>query len=175
IQILPEEVKKVIEKRLVEGVKPSYRRTEADTRTVDELIVFLNEKIDKPFDEFFRYVNRHDVYRKESYPEVFPEFYNLISSYVPDYLIWGKTDLLDIQDKTTKSLLNFLLDQKEVTNNNQEYNSQAQKVFSQIHQMFSESYHSMDIKFKYEFFNKYKDMLHETNFTLDFFESIMFL
>src|SRR5690606_24855146 len=48
IQILPEEVKKVIEKRLVEGVKPSYRRTEADTRTVDELIVFLNEKIDKP-------------------------------------------------------------------------------------------------------------------------------
>ncbi len=40
-------------------------------------------------------MNRHDVYRKESFPEVFPEFWEHIKAYQPDNLKMGEYDPFD--------------------------------------------------------------------------------
>jgi len=45
-----------------------------------------------PFSEFFRLINRHDVYRKESFPEVFPEWWEVIKTYCPHDVIMGKEE-----------------------------------------------------------------------------------
>ncbi|MCO5229649.1 MAG: twitch domain-containing radical SAM protein [Chitinophagales bacterium] len=96
IQILPKEIKNIIKDRLENQLEVTFKMSPSDTRTIDELVTYLeNEVENKPFSEFFRYVNRHDVYRNESYPEVFPEFWNLIKVYQPEDLQMGKYDIKD--------------------------------------------------------------------------------
>jgi len=76
--------------------------SEQETRTIEELVTFLNEDVEKPFDEFFRYVNRHDTFRQESYPTVFPEFYEVIKSNEPEGIDWTLTGFADITKRAIK-------------------------------------------------------------------------
>lgn len=101
VQVLPKEIKEVIEDRLRNYVHITYEMTEADTKTIEELITFLHIDVDKPFNEFFRYVNRHDVYRKESFEQTFPEFYALIKEYKSKALKMGEYEFEPIHKKDT--------------------------------------------------------------------------
>lgn len=97
VQILPKPVKTLIINRLENHVKSTYAMSESETKTIQELVTFLNEDVDKPFQEFFYYVNRHDTYRSESFPSVFKEFWEVIEPFAPDDLKMGlytKKDVL---------------------------------------------------------------------------------
>ena len=106
VQILPQPIKALITERLRKHVKSTYTRSEQETRTIEELVTFLNEDVDKPFDEFFRYVNRHDAFRQESYLTVFPEFYDLINEYEPEDLDWTLAHFAQITKKAIKGSSN---------------------------------------------------------------------
>jgi MoaA/NifB/PqqE/SkfB family radical SAM enzyme len=95
IQILPDKAKDVIRARLRNYLHVTFKMSTEETKTVDELIQYLDFQVDKPFGEFFRYVNRHDVYRKESFPEVFPEFWALLQPYKPVDVKMGAYDDID--------------------------------------------------------------------------------
>lgn len=92
VQVLPKPLKEVIAKRITMKVKANYEMTEPETRTVEELLTYLKEPSTGSFEHFFRYVNSHDIYRKESFRKTFPEFWNLISSFCPADMVWGKYD-----------------------------------------------------------------------------------
>jgi MoaA/NifB/PqqE/SkfB family radical SAM enzyme len=96
IQILPPAVKNVIRERLKNYVKATYKMTEGDTKTIEELVTYLDFQEPRPFEEFFRLINRHDVYRKESFATTFPEFWALIAPYQPDDVQMGTYDTRDI-------------------------------------------------------------------------------
>jgi organic radical activating enzyme len=171
IQILPEKIKEILEERLKNGIKPSYERTEAETKTVDELVIFLKEKVDKPFDEFFRYVNRHDIYRKENFTQIFGEFYALIKEYQPDYLNFGKIDEKDLHNRVEK-LLSYILQSKysqdEYTKTN------IENAFLEINKLFYDTFSDLDLESRFSFFHRHKRMLKGYSITFDFFKSIMF-
>jgi MoaA/NifB/PqqE/SkfB family radical SAM enzyme len=86
IQILPVEVKDQLKERLRTYVKTSYEMTERRTKTVENLITYLDAHEDAKFDEFFMAIARHDKYRQESFPELFSEFWSLIQKYKPAYI-----------------------------------------------------------------------------------------
>ncbi|MCB9204917.1 MAG: twitch domain-containing radical SAM protein [Flavobacteriales bacterium] len=88
VQILPRSVKLIISDRLKTHVKSTYTMSEPETKTIEELVTFMNEDVGKPFDEFFWYVNRHDTYRDESFRIVFDEFYQVIKEYQPESIGW---------------------------------------------------------------------------------------
>src|SRR5690606_29419252 len=96
IQALPDEVKEIISKRLQQEITTTYEMREESTKTIQELITFLNHKLDMPFEQFFRHVNRHDVCRKESFSETFPEFWKLIENNKPKDLAMGTYSELDL-------------------------------------------------------------------------------
>lgn len=81
MQVFPAEIKKVIEARLRTQVKATYEFQELRTRTVENLISFLNGTISISFQRFFDHVHRHDRFRQESFPDTFPELWSLIRSY----------------------------------------------------------------------------------------------
>ena len=58
--------------------------TEKRTKTIDNLITYLNNTIDKPFTGFFEKIARHDRFRKEDFSETFPEFWDIIKDYAPE-------------------------------------------------------------------------------------------
>lgn len=95
MQILPREVKQVVRKRLETEIKTTFILTESETKTVADLVTYLEHDEQKDFGEFFRMVNRHDVYRGESFPEVFPEFWDIIRPYKPKELVMGEYDPMD--------------------------------------------------------------------------------
>jgi MoaA/NifB/PqqE/SkfB family radical SAM enzyme len=99
IQILPNEVKKVIRERL-QTIQPSFEWSEGETKTVNELLTYLDYSVEKPFSEFYRYVNRHDVYRKESFPSVFPEFWQILKPYKPTDVVMGELTKEDTLQQT---------------------------------------------------------------------------
>ena len=68
IEILPEEVKQIVRERLQSFVS-TYEMTEKRTKTIDNLITYLNNTIDKPFTGFFEKIARHDRFRKEDFSE----------------------------------------------------------------------------------------------------------
>lgn len=94
VQILPPRVKEIITAR-VSGIRPSFEMTEPETKTISNLITYLNYHVEKPFSEFFRYVNRHDVYRKESFAATFPEYWETLREYKPADLEMGVQDAFD--------------------------------------------------------------------------------
>lgn len=83
IEILPEEVKQIVRERLQSFVS-TYEMTEKRTKTIDNLITYLNNTIDKPFTGFFEKIARHDRFRKEDFSETFPEFWDIIKDYAPE-------------------------------------------------------------------------------------------
>lgn len=95
IQILPDEIKSIIKNRLQNYLEITFEMTSEETKTVDELVQYLEFKVEKPFSEFFRYINRHDVYRKESFPLIFPELWALIEKYKPEDIQMGAYDKND--------------------------------------------------------------------------------
>lgn len=86
IQILPVEIKDQIKERLRTYVKTSYEMTERRTKTVENLITYLDAHEDAKFEEFFMTITRHDKYRQESFLEIFPEFWSLIQKYKPEHV-----------------------------------------------------------------------------------------
>lgn len=89
IQLLPNDVKETIIARL-EHLDPDFEMCEEDTKTICELVEFIRNPIDRSFEGFFEYINRHDVYRKESFATTFPELWSEISTYKPVDLVMGK-------------------------------------------------------------------------------------
>ncbi len=81
VQLLPAEVKTVLRDRLRSGIRPTFSMSEEETRTVEELVGFLDHSIDRGTSGFFDYVHTHDRYRNESFAVVFPELNELLMSY----------------------------------------------------------------------------------------------
>jgi hypothetical protein len=81
IEILPQEVKSKIRERLRNYVTTTYQMSREKTKTIEDLILFLDNKIDKDFKGFFQKIEMHDAYRKESFSETFPEWWDVIKEY----------------------------------------------------------------------------------------------
>jgi sulfatase maturation enzyme AslB (radical SAM superfamily) len=81
IEILPEPVKEVIRERLRNHITTTYEMDETRTKTVENLIIFLNNSIYKDFSGFMKKMRLHDAYRKESFEKTFPEWWALISEF----------------------------------------------------------------------------------------------
>jgi len=83
IQLLPQDIKTLIADRLKKFVRTTYKMEESRTRTVENLITYLNGQDTRDFGAFFKHIDRHDRYRLESFIETFPEFYSVIEKYKP--------------------------------------------------------------------------------------------
>lgn len=83
IQLLPEEVKNLIAERLKKFVHTTYKMEERRTKTIENLIAYLDGHDERDFGEFFRHITRHDKFRTESFMQTFPEFYAVIEKYKP--------------------------------------------------------------------------------------------
>jgi hypothetical protein len=81
IEILPNEVKDIVRTRLKDYVQTTYKMDKKRTKTVEDLIIYLNNSIGKDFSGFFEKIERHDRFRKESFEEVFPEFWGIIKQH----------------------------------------------------------------------------------------------
>lgn len=86
VQALPNEVKKLIKSRLENQIHPTFKMTQEETNTIADLVKFLEFDIERPFQDFFLLINKHDVFRKESFQDVFPEFWQHLSKYQPNGL-----------------------------------------------------------------------------------------
>lgn len=82
IEILPEPVKEIIRNRLKTFVT-TYEMIEHRTKTIENLITYLDNKIDKSFDEFFRRIELSDNYRGQSFAKTFPEYWAILEKYRP--------------------------------------------------------------------------------------------
>jgi MoaA/NifB/PqqE/SkfB family radical SAM enzyme len=87
IQILPQEIKDTIADRLKNFVKTTYQIEERRTKTIENLISYLNGQSEHDFAAFFQHIQRHDKFRIESFVETFPEFYKLVEKYKPADLV----------------------------------------------------------------------------------------
>ncbi len=83
IQLLPREVKNMIAERLRTFVRTTYKIEERRTKTIENLVQYLDGHDERDFGEFFRYITRHDKFRIESFLATFPEFYEAIEKYKP--------------------------------------------------------------------------------------------
>jgi MoaA/NifB/PqqE/SkfB family radical SAM enzyme len=81
IEILPKEIKEIIQDRLKHFVKTTYKMDTHRTKTIEDLIIFLNNTVDKDFQGFFDKIEKHDIYRIECFAETFPEFWQLIAPF----------------------------------------------------------------------------------------------
>lgn len=81
VQLLPREVKEIIADRLKKYITTTYQMEELRTKTIENLISYLNAHDERDFNNFFRNIERHDKYRNENFAEVFPEFYTIIQQY----------------------------------------------------------------------------------------------
>jgi sulfatase maturation enzyme AslB (radical SAM superfamily) len=95
IQILPKPVKEIIKERISKEVKATFTLSENETRTVQDLITYLEYHEEGNFSLFFKTINRHDVYRRESFAKTFPEFWELIKDYKDEKLVMGMYDKRD--------------------------------------------------------------------------------
>lgn len=80
ISIMPGEIKNIISDRLNEYKKTIDGDYENITSQIEGVIRFMNNRKSKldVWDEFFKRVEAHDLYRNESYPKIFKEFYDII-------------------------------------------------------------------------------------------------
>lgn len=81
VQILPTDIKDIIRERLRTQVKISYTAHELLTKNAEVLITYLDDEDTRDFADFFKLIKKHDVYRKESFAEIFPEYWGLIQKY----------------------------------------------------------------------------------------------
>jgi len=79
---LPDEVKKILCEHFNSNTGAIRQaKDEKLTRTIENIIEFLNTKPNVSFQEFFKELERGDNYRKESYPIIFPEWWKILSPY----------------------------------------------------------------------------------------------
>jgi MoaA/NifB/PqqE/SkfB family radical SAM enzyme len=79
---LPLAVKSIIKNRLIKNKKFLDIQFDAkQTRTLENIIDFLDLESNIPFSEFFNEIQRGDKYRNESFENTFPEFWEIIKSY----------------------------------------------------------------------------------------------
>jgi len=100
VEILPDEIKDIVRDRLRNYVTATYEMSESNTKTIENLITFLDNKVDRDFRKFFTKVEWHDRYRRESFSDTFPEFWGLIKKYAPEKL--PKTDSITAEDSGDK-------------------------------------------------------------------------
>jgi hypothetical protein len=96
VQLLPRPVKELIKKRWREGITPTFALTSDETKTVEDIITYLDHDVEGSFDTFFEFINRHDIYRKESFPQLFAEFWSHIEAYKPADLVMGQYEDHDL-------------------------------------------------------------------------------
>lgn len=84
IQLLPQDIKDLIAERLKKFVHTTYKIEERRTKTIENLISYLNGQDERDFGEFFRHISRHDKFRLENFAEIFPEFFEVIEKYKPE-------------------------------------------------------------------------------------------
>jgi len=84
IEILPEPLKEIIRERLQNHITTTYQMDETRTKTVENLITFLNNSIHQDFAGFMKKMTMHDGYRKESFATTFPEWHALICAHGGD-------------------------------------------------------------------------------------------
>lgn len=84
IQVLPQPVKDLIAKRLRTKVHTTYEIEERRTKTVENLIAYLNGTNNFDVNDFFKHINRHDKFRLENFAATFPEFYAVLEEYKPE-------------------------------------------------------------------------------------------
>jgi len=84
IEILPDDIKDIIRNRLQNFVSATYEMSESSTKTIQDLVTFLDNRIDRDFRKFFTKIEWHDRYRGESFSETFPEYWSLIKKYAPE-------------------------------------------------------------------------------------------
>lgn len=89
IELLPEALKDVIRKRLQNHIVTTYDLDETRTKTIENLLTFLNNTIDKDFGGFMKKMTLHDKYRKESFATTFPEWHALISPHCNDNALYS--------------------------------------------------------------------------------------
>lgn len=81
IQLLPAEIKELIANRLKNYVQTTYQIEERRTKTIENLISYLQGNDERGFHHFFSHIERHDKYRQENFADTFPEFYAVIEKY----------------------------------------------------------------------------------------------
>jgi radical SAM protein with 4Fe4S-binding SPASM domain len=81
VKLLPAEVKEQIADRLRKYISTTYKMEERRTKTIENLITYLNDREEHDFGYFFKKIEVHDEYRQESFAETFPEFYELIKPF----------------------------------------------------------------------------------------------
>jgi sulfatase maturation enzyme AslB (radical SAM superfamily) len=82
IEILPGKIKKIVRERL-RGISTSFEMSSERTRTIEEMIRYLDNEPNRDFGEFFRVIERHDRYRKQDFAKTFPEFWDEIREFRP--------------------------------------------------------------------------------------------
>jgi MoaA/NifB/PqqE/SkfB family radical SAM enzyme len=81
---LPKEVKQSVAERIRTYKIPSGMKFEDGlTRTIENVLNLLEAEAEQPADMFFNEVARGDAYRKESFREVFPEYWELLEKHAP--------------------------------------------------------------------------------------------
>jgi MoaA/NifB/PqqE/SkfB family radical SAM enzyme len=81
VQILPEEVRKRIQNRINEEVRTTYTTASGRTKNLEMINNYLKQSDDKAISLMFEAIERNDLYRKEVFREVFPEFNAIIEAY----------------------------------------------------------------------------------------------
>jgi sulfatase maturation enzyme AslB (radical SAM superfamily) len=81
IELLPESLKDIIRHKLRHSIATTYTLDETKTKTVENLITFLDNTIAKDFNGFLRKIKLHDAYRNEDFAHTFPEWYALIQAH----------------------------------------------------------------------------------------------
>jgi sulfatase maturation enzyme AslB (radical SAM superfamily) len=81
IRNLPASVKEAVAARLDAIDTAGMSFEDKATRTLGNIRNFLMSDPDLSFDEFFREIRRGDAYRKESFAETFPEFWEMIRKF----------------------------------------------------------------------------------------------
>lgn len=166
VQLLPNDVKRKVKERLENFVKVTYEMSEPETKTIAELITFLEVGLDRPFDEFYRYVHRHDMYRKESFLSVCPEFWSVLEQYCPSYLVWQDERLVDAHEKTRNLIQQA---KSNVQQSNIEY---AETLVIQAAQTLIERVEQAGTVKKWSMFEQHRNALKDTGLLAVFFRTI---
>jgi len=77
----PSEVKNIVRNRLLSMPAMDISFDAEQTRTINDVIGFMDSNPSLPFEQFFREVERGDKYRKEDFRKVFPELWDVIEPF----------------------------------------------------------------------------------------------
>ena len=75
---LPKPIKEIVKQRLIDMPKLNISFDSEQTRTIENVLDFLDSKPTVPFQSFLKEIERGDRYRKEDFKSVFPEYWELL-------------------------------------------------------------------------------------------------